>query len=149
MDKSMRESSYVKGIETIKSDFRKKVLRFIIVGGSSVLIDLFVYKLLLYASINTTLSKGISFIAVALYAYYFNRKWTFEAGKASLKQGLLFFSTYLFSLSINVNTNATLIQAIPNNISYRIGIAFIIATTLSAMFNFIMMEKLVFTKRSW
>ncbi len=32
----MRESSYIKGIETMKSDFTKKVLKFIILGGSSV-----------------------------------------------------------------------------------------------------------------
>ncbi len=115
--------------------------RFTISGISTVLLDILAYSILLNLSMNINISKGISFLVGTLYAYFINKKWTFEAvggGYIFIK----FLFIYLISLSINITLNRYLI-----NTFEKIILAFFISTIASALFNFICLKKIVFNKK--
>lgn len=122
---------------------RTQLFRFLLVGGSTVLIDLLVYKVLLFW-LEPSLAKGISFLCGTVYAYQFNRVWTFTAGDASLQQAVRFIGVYGTNLGVNVSVNALMLIMLPESFSFKINLAFLIATTVSALLNFLGMKFLVF-----
>lgn len=122
---------------------RSQLFRFLLVGGSTVLLDLLVYKVLL-TGLSPSLAKAISFLCGTVYAYQFNRVWTFKAGSASIPQALKFGLVYGTNLGINVGTNAAMLSLLPSALPWRLNLAFLIATGTSAVLNFLGMKWLVF-----
>ena len=60
--------------------FKSEAGRFLLVGSTSVLIDFIVYLFLLFVlGLETKISKGIGFSSGALFAYFANRKFTFNS----------------------------------------------------------------------
>ncbi len=121
--------------------FTTKLSRFLIVGSSTVLIDLLAYITLSGLITIRPIAKGISFALGSIYSYQMNRVWTFKSGSAYSKQIILFFVVYIFGLILNVTSNQFFINHL---YFYKYQIAFIFATLLSAIFNFTLMKKLVF-----
>jgi len=72
-----------------QSSSRSQLSRFLLVGGSTVLIDFVAYRALLFL-MPSFFAKTIGFICGAIYSYQYNRSWTFQAGKANLPQTLKF-----------------------------------------------------------
>ena len=52
--------------------------RFTMSGISTVLLDILAYAILLNISININISKGVSFLIGALYAYFINKNERFK-----------------------------------------------------------------------
>ena len=55
---------------------RKQVLRFLVVGGSSVTVDLLCYALLL-GSMDRMSAKGLAYAAGVLFGFAGNKLWTY------------------------------------------------------------------------
>ncbi|PZO59632.1 MAG: GtrA family protein [Phormidesmis priestleyi] len=128
---------------------REEILRFLLVGSSTVLVDLAIYIVLL-TWLNPSTAKGISFICGTIYAYQANRLWTFSSGSGSLLQVVKFSAVYGFNLAVNVSLNAVVLSLLAQ-LTGRLGqlntlIAFIIATGVSAVLNFLGMKFFVFKK---
>ncbi len=119
----------------------KQIIKFFLVGSSTVLIDFFVYYLLINLSIPGQTSKFISFICGALYSFAFNTKWTFYSGY-SYNKFIKFFLIYLLSLLIN----SFLYYVIVNYLFFSISNPFlvILPTIASATFNFLGLKLYVF-----
>ena len=81
-----------------------RLIRFILIGVISVLIDLLVYRALLLG-LNPGPAKAGGFIAGAIFAYVFNKSWTFEA-QGGAGAWLRFCLLYGTTLACNVGTNA-------------------------------------------
>jgi len=130
-----------------QSSTRSQVSRFLLVGGSTVLIDFVVYRALLFL-MPSSFAKTISFLCGAVYAYQFNRLWTFQAGKATLPQALKFGFVYGTNLAVNVGANATMLTLMPLGYPWRLDLAFLIATGTSAALNFMGLRWLAFAPRN-
>jgi dolichol-phosphate mannosyltransferase len=71
-------------------------VKFVLVGGSGVLVNLFVYSVMVsYMSLHYVLSATLSFIVANICNYYFNRVFTFN-----IRHGRRFFFVYLKFLTV-------------------------------------------------
>ena len=123
-----------------------EVTRFLIVGGTTVLIDLIFYFILIYTGFDTPLSKGISFSIGTVFAYFANRNYTFKSSTAGFFKFSVFTLLYLSTLVVNVVSNEIVLN-LTSQIYGSLMIAFIIATSLSATLNFIGMKYIVFKQK--
>ena len=123
---------------------QSEVLRFLLVGGTTVLIDFFIYLLLLYVmGLETNFSKGVSFSSGTLFAYFANKKLTFKSQLKGTYVFVLFLILYLVTLTINVSVNELgLLVFGKTEIGFTLSL--FISTGFSAVLNFIGMKYLVF-----
>ena len=131
--------------EYIELLLEREVMRFLIVGSTTVFVDLACYFVLINLDYDTHLSKGISFSAGTVFAYFANSGYTFRGSKKSSLIFFIFCLLYLSTLVINIVTNEIVLESMARtNISFVF--AFIFATMFSAMLNFIGMKYYVFQK---
>ena len=123
---------------------KREAVIFLFVGSTTVLIDLIGYSFLLWLDIfSVNLAKVTGFLAGLAFSYVANKKLTF--GHTSHERGSL--NRYLFiygiTLAVNVIANAVALHSLPvwENV---IVMAFIVATSLSALINFLGMKFFVF-----
>lgn len=128
---------------------RKELLRFLLVGFTTVAIDFASYRLLATAGLDTALAKGIGFIAGTVFAYLANRLWTFGASGSHPAPGSIwrFALLYATTLVLNVGVNAVLLHAV-GRLPYGLQAAFVVATGMSAAANFVGMKYFVFVRRA-
>ena len=124
-----------------------QMMRFLFVGGTTVLIDFIVYSTLLLFGNTTQISKGVGFFVGTVFAYFANKKVTFRSRNSGLLKFLLFILLYLFSLSANVVTNEIVLYIL-NYTKLSFLLAFLIATALSASMNFFGMKYIIFNKQN-
>lgn len=117
---------------------------FLIVGSLTVLVDFAVYRGLLWLDVTSIdLAKGVSFLAGTVFAYFANRFWTF--GHQSIAAGSVgrFAALYLSTLIANIAVNALALKVlidVPSSLQW----AFLLATGVSAILNFLGMKFFVF-----
>jgi len=119
-----------------------EIKKFLLVGGITVLIDFLAYSLLLILNVDLTVAKAISFLTGTIFSYFANRKWTFSYS-GSHGKFYLFIIVYSINLLVNVSSNDFVIWLLGSS-SIIVLFAFIIATGISAILNFIGMKYLVF-----
>ena len=121
----------------------QEILRFLIVGTTTVGLDYLSYHALLKISFEINTAKALGFIAGTLFAYVANKFWTFSNGYHKPGTWWRFPIVYGINLSINVCLNAwilSILVARPTSLT----LAFMIATGASAILNFIGMKYFVF-----
>ncbi|MBN1075612.1 GtrA family protein [Clostridium botulinum] len=119
----------------------KELLRFLIGGGSAVITDYAVYKLLLLCSIDISISKAISFICGSIVGFIINKLWTFESKAFSKLELLRYIILYTTTASVNAWVNNILLFLFAIQ-----GLAFICATGASTILNFLGQKFFVFKK---
>ena len=113
------------------SKIKKELKRFLVAGISAVGTDLATYYLLLNF-LETDIAKAISFLLGTIVAFIINKYWTFEKHEKSYKEIIKFGFLYSFTLSANVITNNIILDMFSITL-----IAFLIATGVSTVLNFI------------
>ncbi len=123
--------------------FSNQISRFLIVGGTSFLIDLLVYRVLLFLALGIPMSKGLGFIIASIFAYYSNKNWTFQSPISGSNTFIKFCLVYITNFGANIGINSGLLVLIGYD---RIDfvIAFLAASFCSATLNFVGMKLLVF-----
>ena len=121
---------------------------FLVVGTLTVLVDFLSYQgLLALSGWGNDTAKAIGFLVGTLFAYVANRFWTFghqtHAGSSVWRFGLLYAAT----LGANVATNALMLQALGPRAG-AVQLAFLVATGVSAVMNFLGMKFYVFNARA-
>lgn len=114
------------------SRVRGEIFRFSISGAGAVFVDLITYYILINF-LPFSLAKGMSFLTGSFVSFTANKYWTFEKYEKSTIEVIRFYSLYLFSLGVNVLSNSYIL-------SYDTGliyVAFLIATGMSVVINFI------------
>lgn len=120
---------------------KKQAFIFLFVGSSSVLIDYTSYVLLIITGLNRDFSKGLGFLSGAIFAYYANKKITFNySGPKRIYQ---FAAIYVISLVLNISINSASLELLPQT-EPSTNVAFILATIASASFNFLGMKYFAF-----
>lgn len=117
----------------------KKIYRFLLIGGSSTLIDFCIY-FFLSRDLDINLAKFISMTISCIYAFLYNRSWTFQV-KGKIRGGHLvkYILTQGINIGINVSTNKIVL-----NISDKKLLAYIFATCAGMICNFLLQRFFVF-----
>ncbi len=119
----------------------KQAIIFLFIGGCTVAVDYAIYTLLITSQLNTNIAKGISFLLGTIFAYFANKKITFNyTGSKRFHRFLLIYS---ISLIINIFMNAVCLSLLPQAQSMT-NLAFVFATGSSAIFNFLGMKYFAF-----
>ena len=114
------------------SGVSREVFRFSISGIGAVFVDFITYYVLI-DFLSFSLAKGISFLTGSLVSFTANKYWTFEKHEKSAIEVVKFYSLYVFSLGMNVVLNSLVLDY---NVDL-IYIAFLVATGVSVVINFI------------
>lgn len=118
----------------------REIMRFLVGGGTAVITDYVLYYFLkLY--LNISISKALSYIAGAIVGFIINKFWTFESKHFSYNEIIRYCILYLCSAIINTLVNKGIISLF--NISI---LAFLCATGVSTIINFLGQKFLVFRK---
>ena len=113
------------------------------VGILTVLIDYLVYFLSRNLIINTTQAKAFGFISGTVFAFLANRNITFKNHDNIWGHLYKFLILYSGSLFINVTINNSLLNWL-TDFQYKVQLSFLLATSISAIINFIGMKYFVF-----
>lgn len=123
---------------------KRQLMIFLIVGLLTVLIDFISYQILISKDLlSINMAKTIGFLNGTLFAYVANRRWTFGRVKHARGSLCRFLILYAITLGVNVMSNFALLSAI-KSYALAIPVAFIFATGLSAVLNFLGMNFFVF-----
>jgi len=127
---------------------RRELLIFLIVGSLTVLVDFASYRgLIWFGTLNIDVAKAIGFLAGTVFAYFANRFWTFghkaHAPGSAWRFGLLYAST----LGANVLVNALALRLLAS-FAAALQVAFLLATAVSAILNFLGMKVFVFRSQA-
>lgn len=123
---------------------KKELLFFLIIGVTTVLVDLCTYLLLIKLNfLLISFAKAFGFLSGTIFSYFANRYWTFGNKKFISGNFWRFLVLYLTTLGTNVFVNnLSLIFFI--DVTHAIHLSFIIATGVSASLNFLGMKFFVF-----
>ena len=127
----------------LKNKKNKELLKYILVGLSTVLIDFLIYKFLI-KFIVIYLAKTISFLSGTFFSYQLNRISTFKSGKKKLSQFIKYLIIHITSLVLNVFINSLLLNTFSKNYFLSYEVSFLIATLTSAIYNFLFIKKFIF-----
>ncbi len=120
----------------------KEILKFCVGGGTAVLIDFVVYRLL-SVHIPVFWSKGISYIAGAIVGFIINKLWTFESKRFHFNEVYKYVLLYACSSIIN-----TLVNKFVLFVFSSVVFAFLCATGTSTIINFLGQKFFVFRKEN-
>ena len=125
----------IKVFETLK-----EVGRFLIVGAFSVVIDAGAYWTFIHSDhLEPENAKRLSFVLGALFAFFANRSFTFRVEEKNIYQPTFFVILYFISFIAN-----TVSHDFVYNVSAHAPVAFLVATAVSTILNYLGQKFYVF-----
>ena len=126
----------------------KQIRRFLVIGVLSVLTDLAVYLLLTWLGLHIHASKGISYVSGMVVGFLGNKFWTFESSRRSAGEPITYVVLYAITLGVNVAVNALVLGLLAGVFSppWTKGLAFLVATGVTTVLNFLGMRFITFFK---
>lgn len=122
---------------------RKEASVFLIIGTLTVGVDFSSYHLLLWLGVVYSIAKACGFIAGTIFAYFANKHWTFGHVEHAPNSIPRFAALYAITLGANVLVNQAVL-GMAGHAALGVNFAFLIATGVSAMLNFLGMKFFVF-----
>ena len=125
-----------------------QIKNFTLIGLAAVILDLAVYLFLKeLLKIDISIAKGLGFISGAILSFFFNKTITFKSEINNFyglfKHSLVYGSSLVANIYVN---SAIYLQFIEKYSNISIALAFICATSVSILMNFIGMKYYVFRK---
>lgn len=131
--------SDVQALQT-RRESKTQVIRFVVTGFACVAIDLMIFfSIHSTGAIGVDFAKAISFLCGVAFGFLLNKHWTFRSGERSVAEPILYLALYLCTLAINVMVNRTAL-----NQGSSTSLAFLIATSVTTLCNFLGMKLIVF-----
>jgi len=123
---------------------KRELVIFLIVGASTVLVDLMTYRgLIQFQVMEVDMAKATGFLVGTLFAYFANRFWSFSHNSHAPGSAWRFMVLYVSTLGANVLINALSLKLLADT-SVAFQLAFLLATGVSASLNFLGMKFFVF-----
>ena len=125
---------------------RAQLIRFVITGGISAVVDFGLLVILMQLGLGHTLAKSISFVAGTTTAYLINRRWTFRA-EPSARRFLAVVVLYAITFALQVGLFSVIFTLlIEQGVGLRAVqvIGFVIAQGVATTVNFIVQRSVIF-----
>ncbi len=122
---------------------KTQVLRFILTGGLSAIVDYGLNMLLHFGlGMQPDLAKTLSFIAGTLTAYLINRRWTFQA-PPSKARFIAVMGLYALTFVVQVGIYHLILNAM-HGTALAATIGFVIAQGTATVINFVVQRAVIF-----
>ena len=128
---------------------RGQLLRFVITGGLSAVVDFGLLVLLMALGLGHTPAKAVSFVAGTTTAYLINRRWTFRA-TPSARRFVAVVALYALTFALQVGLFSLLFVGLTAQGLGRLPvqvIAFVIAQGVATTVNFVVQRSVIFRLR--
>ena len=132
---------------------KTQVVRFVVTGGLSAIVDFGLYVLLLRLGLQdavvlgipgVNVAKTISFIAGTTTAYLINRRWTFQAA-ASRTRFIAVIVLYAMTYGVQIGINYLFYLKFQGQ-PWGVPVAFVIAQGTATVINFIVQRAWIFRR---
>ena len=118
------------------------ILKFIVVGGCSTIIDFCIY-MILSIRVPITVSKGISMICASIFSYVVNKRFTFEnTDKTDIHYLIRFYIVFAANFVTNLEVNYLIFTWTGKKL-----IAFVLATICGMTVNYLGQRFFVFNRK--
>ena len=125
---------------------RTQVVRFVVTGGLSAVVDFGLYLLLFkVVGVQLDLAKALSFIAGTVTAYLINRRWTFQAAPSQARF-LAVMALYAVTYAVQVGINYVFYLQFDGR-PWQVPVAFVIAQGTATVINFVVQRTVIFRLR--
>lgn len=121
---------------------KTQIVRFVITGGLSAIVDFGLYFILLKSGMDVRLAKSIGFIAGTTTAYLINRRWTFQAPPSKARFAAV-VALYAVTFGVQVSINTVFFNLLPET-DLNILVAFVIAQGTATVINFVVQRMVIF-----
>ena len=118
---------------------KKEILKFLIGGGTAVIVDFLTYKIFMILGVERTVAKTLSFICGSIVGFIINKYWTFKSSKFEIKEILKYIVLYIVTAFINSQVNKYILLLFESEM-----FAFLCATGVSTILNFLGQKFLIF-----
>ena len=128
---------------------RTQLVRFVLTGGLSALVDFGLLVLLMQLGLGHTPAKALSFVAGTTTAYLINRRWTFRA-EPSRRRFAAVVVLYAVTFALQVGLFSLLFGTLSaRGLSLRVVqlVGFVIAQGVATTVNFVVQRGVIFRLR--
>jgi putative flippase GtrA len=127
---------------TRSGDLVGQLVRFVVVGAMSAVVDLGVYTLALHLGLWVHAARALSFACGTSTAYALNRRWAFrvEGGRRRAMGFTLLYSTTFFVI---LGVNALALALLPDA-WWKVTLAWALSQGFGTACNFVMLRTVVF-----
>ncbi|MFC8529131.1 GtrA family protein [Nocardia sp. NPDC057227] len=127
-------------------DLKTQIIRFVLTGALSAVVDFGLYVLLYKAAgLPLDAAKAIGFIAGTTTAYLINRRWTFQAPPSRVRF-LAVVLLYAVTFAVQVGINS-LINRWLDDTAVTLLLAFVVAQGTATVINFVVQRAVIFKIR--
>jgi putative flippase GtrA len=130
-------------------DLRTQLVRFVLTGGLSAVVDFGLLVLLMAAGLSHTHAKALSFVAGTTTAYLINRRWTFRA-EPSRRRFAAVVVLYALTFALQVGLFSVLFDRLTGAGLGRLtvqAVAFVVAQGVATTVNFVVQRGVIFRLR--
>jgi len=130
-------------------DLRTQLVRFVLTGGLSAVVDFGLLVALMAAGLGHTSAKALSFVAGTTTAYLINRRWTFRAAP-SRRRFAAVVVLYAVTFALQVGLFSVLFSSLTRvglgELAVQLG-AFVVAQGVATTVNFVVQRAVIFRLR--
>nr|WP_281032831.1 GtrA family protein [Nocardia brevicatena] len=128
-------------------DLKTQIIRFVLTGGLSAVVDFGLYVLLLNAvGLPVNPAKAVGFVAGTTTAYLINRRWTFQAPPSRVRF-VAVVVLYAVTFAVQVGINWLVYGALDEQLWWRVPLAFVVAQGTATVINFVVQRAVIFKIR--
>lgn len=129
-------------MENLNKFDKQEILKFLVGGGTAVLVDFLTYKLFMLIGMERTIAKTLSFICGSIVGFIINKYWTFKSSKFQINEILKYSILYIVTAFINSQVNKYTLMLFKSE-----SFAFLCATGVSTILNFLGQKFLIFRNK--